>query len=194
MGLFSKKDRTPVVHPEVHRTIAVPARLDAVVEQLRSYSALHSPKHASLHRLLLSEDDGWTVVELPPAIHPWTFHNMGFWLLDTSGAADGTVIRSGATAAYAAYSLVRDPEVADCLCGIDENGEGWTVSVPTNRIVRPAPVPATARAVAMTPSASAHTIEVLAEDPGRDMNPTNAPTVATRKQLETVDDYGYSIL
>ena len=183
MGLFSKKRREPRVHPTAERIIAVPAPLAAVITQVESYGALHSPKHATSHDLVLRHHGEWTTIQLPSQIHPWAFHNLGFWMLDTAGGGERIVVHSSATADHPAYTLVPDPEIGDCLCGIDGNGEGWTVSVPTNEIVRPTDVPATGTPILPAPHGDEKIVSILMEDPGHDMNPANAATVPTRRRL-----------
>lgn len=188
MGLFSKKQREPVEHPEIERSIIVPAAVDDVVARLRAYSDLHSQKHARSHELTVGESDGWVVVGLPRTLHPWTFHNIGFWLLDTPGEGERTILRSGPAPHHGAYDLVRDPEIGDCLCGVDDAGNGWTVLVPTNEIVRPESVPARAEVPEIEPPTNARTVAVLMEDPGHDMNPANEATRGSRSRLATVSD------
>lgn len=191
MGLFSRKERTPrpkPEHPHVERSIFVSAAADAVATQLISYSDLHSPKHAERHQLSIGEADGWVVVVLPPRLHPWTFHNLACWLLDTPGAHTTVVAASAASPDHPGYRLVRDPELGDCLCGTDTNGEGWTVMVPTNDVVRGEPVPAQPPTLPEFASAQFTTVDVLLEDPGNDMNPANEPTRASRARLRTQPD------
>lgn len=186
MGLFSRKHSEPRRHLEAMRIITVPAPIDAVTSQIESYGSLHSAKHATEHQLVLSASAGGTTIELPPRIHPWTFHNLGFWLLDTPGGGQEAVLHSSATTDHPAYTLVRDPDLGDCLCGVDDNGDGWTVSVPTNEIVRPAPVPATGSPLPQSHPDERKVVSVLMEDPGHDLNPANASTVPTRRRLSEI--------
>ena len=183
MGLFSKKRREPRVHHAAERIIVVPAPLDAVTGQVEAYGSLHSPKHASPYQVVLRQAGRWTTIELPEQIHPWTFHNLGFWMLDTPHGGQDTVLRSSATTDHPGYTLVRDPELGDCLCGVDDNGDGWTVAVPANEIVRPTAVPATGGPIAPQGQGNGRAVSILMEDPGHDMNPSNAATVPTRRRL-----------
>lgn len=184
MGLFSKKKREPLVHPAVTRSIEVPATAADVRHQLDAYSALHSPRHGQQIVVRIGEGaTDRTVVALPEQMHPWTFHNIGFWLLDTPNAADGLVLRSGADGTNPPYSLVRDPEMSDCLCGVDSDGTGWTVHVPGNEIAKGEPVPGTAGPPSMTEPTCWTECNVLVEDPQHDLNPTNASTAKSRKGL-----------
>ncbi len=183
MGLFSKKQREPRVHPVVSRTIEVPATMADVVNQLRSYSGLHSPNHAAEIVVRMAEAGGRTHIELPDRMHPWTFHNIGFWLLDTPNVTDGTVLRSSADGANPGYALVRDPEMGDCLCGADDSGAGMTVYVPSNDIARGEAVPAAAPAPTMTRPGEWRDITTLVEDPAHDMNPDNDNTAKSRSRL-----------
>ncbi len=189
MGLFSKKHQEPLIHPEVRRSILVPGGLDDVLGRLGGYSDLQSPKHATAHTVLVAESEGWTIIQLPPALHPWVFHNLGFWLLEARPGGERTILRSAAGPTHPAYCLVDDPELDDCLCGVDEHGEGWTVSVPTNDIVRPEAVPARADLPVVDPPAGHRSVEILLEDPGRHLNPTNEATARSRRRLaRSADD------
>ena len=186
--LFSRKQREPLTHPHVRRSILVPARLDDVAARLGDFNDLHSPKHATPHTVLVGSSGDWTVVELPPTLHPSTFHHLGFWLLDTPGGGEQTILRSAAGPTHPSYSLVDDPELADCLCGVDEHGQGWTVSVPTNDIVRPEPVPARAEVPVLAGPTTTRSIEVLMEDPGHASNPANEASTDSRRRLATMAD------
>ncbi len=183
MGLFSKKQREPRVHPVVSRTIEVPASMADVVDQLQSYSGLHSPKHGAEIVVRMAEAAGCTHIELPDRLHPWTFHNIGFWLLDTPNVTDGTVLRSSADGAKPGYALVRDPEMGDCLCGVDDGGVGMTVHVPSNEITRGETVPAVAPAPTMNQPSEWSDVAILVEDPAHDMNPDNDITAKSRSRL-----------
>lgn len=187
MGLFSKKYREPRVHPAATRTITVPSQLEAVERGIHAYGSLHSDKHAIRHQLRLTTHTDGTTIELPPRVHPWTFHNLGFWLLDTADGDQVTVLRSAPTPDHPGYTLVPDPELDDCLCGIDDNGDGWTVSVPTNDIARPTAVPVTVAPDRRAPGGESRVITVLMEDPGHDMNPLNDSTIRSRQQLSALD-------
>lgn len=182
MGLFSKKKAEPVVHPEVKRCIWLRASPDDVIGHLTEYSGLQSPKHADEHQVMVTAAGGWVTVDLPAHLHPWAFHNLAFWLLDTPGG-DDLVAASGAAPTHPGYRLVRDPEIADSLCGVDDVGNGWTVLVPTNDIVRGEAVPAEATQTQPTASGGSIPVALLIEDPGRHMNPANQATEPNRKRL-----------
>lgn len=184
MGLFNKKKREPRVHPVVQRRIHVAAPTDAVIAQLGEYSQLHSPKHAAELSLTVgTASDGATVVGLPDTVHPWLFHNVAFWLLDTPGQQLVTAV-SAPTPTHPGYWLVRDPEMMDCLCGRDDAGDGWTVRVPMNEIARPDDVPLPAMSIPVDDAAELITVTMLGEDPGHDLNPDNEASEPTRKKLE----------
>lgn len=184
MGLFTKKARERRVHPVVPRRIHVAAPLDAVVAHLDRYSRLHSPKRATEVRLDVgTASDATTVVRLPEAIHPWLFHNVAFWLLDTPGQQLVTAV-SAAGPTHGGYWLVRDPDLMDCMCGLDDAGHGWTVDVVMNEIARPDAVPVPAMPVPVDDAAHTVTVVMLGEDPGGDMNPENLVTEPTREKLE----------
>ena len=183
MGLFSKKQREPLEHPEVVRSIEVPAGEADVVRQLNAYSGLHSPKHAREIVVRVGEQMGVVHVELPLRMHPWTFHNLAFWLLDTPNARDGLVLRSASDGTNPAYSLVRDPDMGDCMCGVDADGTGWTVHVPGNEVTKGEPVPATAAPPSMSMPATWTEVTVLVEDPQHDLNPRNEATAKSRSGL-----------
>lgn len=188
MGLFSRKEKEPVVHAEVRRYVYVPAEAEAVTGQLQAYSELHSPKHADQQLLRLSSADGWVRVELPRCLHPWTFHNVAYWLLDTDGADNRVVAVSETSPHHPGYRLVRDPEMPDGLCGIDDSGQHWSIAVPTNDVVRGDEVPArdTYEIPPDPDFTSACSVEALMEDPGHDLNPTNTSTFGQRKHLRSV--------
>ena len=184
MGLFSKKKREPRVHPAVRRRIHVAAPTDAVIAQLDKYSELHSPKNATELALTVgTASDGAAVVGLPDTIHPWLFHNVAFWLLDTPGQQLVTAVAAAAPT-HAGYWLVRDPEMMDCMCGRDGEGNGWTVRVPMNEIARPDDVPVPTMSIPVDDIAGEVTVTMLGEDPGHDLNPDNDATEPTRKKLE----------
>jgi hypothetical protein len=192
MGLFTKRTAEPIVHPAVARRVHVDAPFDEVVSHLEAYSNLWSPKRAEAHRVMVGVTGVWTTIKLPKSVHPWQLHNLAFWMLDCPGLShgDGTVIaHSAAGPDYPSYWLVRDPEIGDALCGWDETGQGWTVLVPGNDIVRYEDVPV-GRTVA---NPSGHDdwvpVEVLLEDPGRDMNVENVSTAPTRRRLEQQNDF-----
>ena len=122
MGLFSKKQQEPLTYAEVERTVHVPARLGDVVAHLAAYGELWSRKRAEPHEVMVAEVGGWTAVRLPEAVHPWQLHNLGYWMLDCPNSVEGLVCESGAGPGHAGYRLVRDPEVADALCGWTPRG------------------------------------------------------------------------
>ena len=183
MGLFSRRSAEPIVHPEVRRSVHVRAGAEAVEAQLRAYSDMQSPKHAGEILVGLSSDGDWTSVELPRALHPWVFHNLAYWLLDTVGADNEMIAQSAAGPGYGAYRLVRDPELDDSLSGWGDDGEGWTVEVPSNDIVRPEEVPVPRDRAIPSPGESVGRLRILVEDPGRAQNAANEATVASRKKL-----------
>jgi hypothetical protein len=189
MGLFSKKKAEPVVHPQVQREVFVQATEPAVRVKLDEYSSLFSPKRTVEHDLQLSVSGGWVAVRLPDAVHPWQLHNLAYWLLDcdrpdaAAGASAEVIAVSGAGLGHAGYRLVRDDEVPDALCGWDDDGNGWTVQVPGNDIVRPEDVPVSRSLSVPSGFHTWHTVSVRLEDPGSDMNPTNEQTFKSRKQL-----------
>lgn len=189
MGLFSKRQAPePIVHPSVERTVFVRASVDEVGAHLDDYSSLFSPKHSSEHMVAMATSGDWTAIRLPDSVHPWQLHNLAFWMLDCEGADQQAVACSGPAPTHPAYRLVRDPEIGDVLCGWDDDGNGWSVLVPSNDIVRPEPVPVP-QALAV-PSGFHHwqDVSVRLEDPGRDMNPANGPTVRSRRELGNTND------
>jgi hypothetical protein len=193
MGLFSKRDAGPIDYPVVPRTVHVPARRDAVVAHLTAYSGLWSPKRAEQHEVLIGEVGGWTAIQLPDAVHPWQLHNLAFWMLDCPGLDElgALVAESAAGPDHPRYLLVRDPEVDDALCGWDERGDGWTVYVPSNDIVRGEDVPVPQ--VFSVPSGHHdwHRVPVLLEDPGRGMNERNESNVKNRRSLRESTDVSF---
>jgi len=193
MGLFSKKEKQPIVHEPVDRVVYVRAGESAVVAHLDGYSSLFSPKRADEHLLQIATSGGWTAIRLPDAVHPWQLHNLAFWMLDCehpgAGPSAEVIAVSAASTAHAGYWLIRDDELPDGLCGWDQDGHGWSVHVPANDIVRPEDVPAPR---AVTPPAGFHEwrpVTVRLEDPGPEMNPSNAATFTTRKQLRQRSDF-----
>lgn len=183
MGLFSKQPNQPVVHPAVERVVYVHSSHEAVRRHLDEYSSLFPVKHSVEETLLMSTVGDWTAIRLPDAVHPWQLHNLAFWMLDCDGADNDVIAQSAAAPNHAAYRLVRDPELPDALCGWDDEGEGWTVLVPTNDIVYPEDVPVP-QAVTM-PSGFNDWSEVTVrlEDPGAFMNADNDATAKSRERL-----------
>ena len=190
MGLFNKKKREPRVHPIVPRRVHVAAPIESVIAQLGEYSKLHSPKHAAELQLHVGmASDGTAVVRLPDDIHPWLFHNVAYWLLDTPGQQFVAAV-SGASEAHPAYWLVRDPEMMDCMCGLDDNGDGWTVHVPGNEIARPDAIPVPSMPVPVDDAVEMTVVMMLGEDPGHDMSPDNEAVEPSRKKLEQRHRHG----
>ncbi|NND73654.1 MAG: hypothetical protein HKN44_01490 [Ilumatobacter sp.] len=191
MGLFSKRSAEPLVYPAVERVVHVPADRDAVVAHLNDYSELSSPKHGEQHEMSVGVAGGWTAIRLPDATDPWQLHNLAFWMLDCPGRDDAheVIAVSAASPDHPGYRLVRDPEVSDALCGWDDDGQGWTVQVPGNRIVRGEDVP-TPRALSVP---SGHQewqpVSVLLEDPGHGVNERNESNWKSRKSFDQVDVY-----
>lgn len=184
MGLFSKKNAEPVVHEPVARRVHVPADAREVASHLAAYSRLWSPKRAEQHEVMTGLSGGWTAIRLPDAVHPWQLHNLASWMLDCPGLQDGDVIaESGAGPGHAGYRLVRDPEVPDSLCGWDDEGSGWTVSVPDNEIVRGEDVPVSRAFPAPSDYREWQPVVVSLEDPGRRMNEGNRHSIASRRKL-----------
>jgi hypothetical protein len=191
MGLFSKKQQEPLTYAEVERTVHVPARLGDVVAHLAAYGELWSRKRAEPHEVMVAEVGGWTAVRLPEAVHPWQLHNLGYWMLDCPNSGEGLVCESGAGPGHVGYRLVRDPEVADALCGWDTEGSGWTVRVPDHRIVRGEDVPVPRSFVVPTGHQDWRPVQVLFEDPGRGMNETNSSNGKSRSALGEHDLFPY---
>ena len=190
MGLFSRKHAEPLVHPQVDRVAYVHATAADVGAHLAEYASLF-PGNVE-HVALLASSGAWTALRFPEVMHPWAFHNLAFWLLDTPGAANRVIAVSGPAPSHPAYRLVRDPELPDCLCGWDVGGAGWTVSVPANDIVRgeDPPVP---RAVTVPEGfVEWHPVTIAFEDPARDQNPFNQVTRKRRSALRT-DSFSYVV-
>lgn len=186
MGLFSKRSTEPLLYEAVARSVHVPASRDDVLSHLASYSELWSPKRAEPHDVQVGEVAGWSAIRLPETVHPWQLHNLAFWMLDCPGLRDGSdvIAESAASRDHPGYRLVRDADVNDALCGWDDQGQGWTVQVPANDIVRGENVPAP-RAVAV-PSGYQEwrSVSVLLEDPGPGMNEHNESTFKSRRSLD----------
>ena len=99
---------------------------------LHAFGAFHNARDSLFDASALAlelQQMGVVHVELPLRMHPWTFHNLAFWLLDTPNARDGLVLRSASDGTNPAYSLVRDPDMGDCMCGVDADGTGWRTRV-----------------------------------------------------------------
>lgn len=186
MGLFSKRKDEPIVYPAVDRTVHVAADRDAVVAHLAAYSELWSPKRAREHEVSVGVVGGWTAIRLPAEVHPWQLHNLAFWMLDCPGRDDShhVIAESGAGPDHGAYRLVRDPEVPDALSGWDDRGEGWTVQVPLNRIVRGEDVPVPQALSVPSGHQDWRSVPVLLEDPGRGMNERNESNAKNRASLD----------
>jgi hypothetical protein len=186
MGLFSKRNTEPIVYPAVDRTIHVPASRDAVAAHLAVYSELWSPKRAERHEVSVGAVGGWTAIRLPGAVHPWQLHNLAFWMLDCPGrdASNEVIAESAASPDHPGYRLVRDPEVHDALCGWDDRGEGWTVQVPLNRIVRGEAVPVPRALSVPSGHGDWRPVTMMLEDPGRGVNERNEPNVENRRAFD----------
>lgn len=182
MGLFSKKS-APVVHAAVKRVVYVPATEVAANAHLDGYSSLFSPKRADPHQLHVATSGGWTAIRLPDAVHPWQLHNLAYWMLDCPGVDGDVIAASSAATNHPGYRLVRDPEVSDALCGWDGDGNGWTVQVPSNDIVRPEDVPVSKAIIYPSGFFDWTEVTLRLEDPGNDMNPRNEPTFGSRQRL-----------
>ncbi len=189
MKLFSKQPVEPVAHPPVERCAYVRAAELIVLAHLDEYSSLFSPKRSEQHQIQVAASGDWTAIRLPDAVHPWQLHNLAFWMLDCPTADQQVIAVSAAAATHSAYWLVRDPEVPDALCGWDDDGNGWTVDVPGNDIVRPQPVPVPHAIARPEGFHNWRDLTVRLEDPGAEMNPTNDATFLARKRL--IDRYEY---
>ncbi len=188
MGLFSKSKAAPVVHPPVERIVYVRASEPDATAHLSAYSSLFSPRHSSEHQLRLAVSGGWSAIRLPDAVHPWQLHNLAYWMLDCEGADQHVIAWSAAAPHHPGYRLVRDPDVPDALCGWDDSGDGWTVQVPANDIVRPEPVPVPRALSYPSGFHSWRNVAVRLEDPTPDLNPGNEPTFPSRKSLRSRND------
>ena len=186
MGLFSKRVTEPIVYPAVDRVVHVPASGDAVAAHLAAYSELWSPKRAERHEVSVGVVGGRTAIRLPGSVHPWQLHNLAFWMLDCPGRDDAhaVIAESAAGADHPGYRLVRDPEVGDALCGWDDDGQGWTVQVPQNQIVRGEDVPVPRALSVPSGHQDWRPVAVLLEDPGRGMNERNESNATSRNSLE----------
>ncbi len=193
MGLFSKRNAEPIVYPAVDRTVHVPASRDAVVAHLTAYSGLWSPKRAEQHEVVLGTVGEWTAIRLPGAVHPWQLHNLAFWMLDCPGRdeSNAVIAASAASPDYPGYRLIRDPDVGDALCGWDDDGQGWTVQVPLNQIVRGEDVPVPRAVSVPTGHQDWRSVPVLLEDPGRGMNERNGANATSRSSLDRPDVFTY---
>ena len=193
MGLFSKRNAEPIEYPAVDRIVHVPASRDAVAAHLTAYSGLWSPKRAERHEVVVGAVGGWTAIRLPGAVHPWQLHNLAYWMLDCPGRdeSNAVIAESAASPDHPGYRLVRDPEVGDALCGWDDDGHGWTVQVPGNRVVRGEDVPVPRALSVPSGHQDWRSVPVLLEDPGRGMNELNESNAASRSSLDRPDVFTY---
>lgn len=193
MGMFSKRHDDPLVYPAVVRTVHVRAAVTDVVGHLRTYSELWSPKRSAPHEVLVGAVAGWTAIRLPERVHPWQLHNLAFWMLDCPGSGDGggVIAESAAGPDHVAYRLVPDPVIGDALCGWDDRGDGWTVHVPGNDVVRGEEVPVPRSFAVPTGYQDWKAVPVLLEDPGRGMNERNDSTSSSRRHLVDRDHFVY---
>lgn len=192
MGWFPRKRRVPVEHPRIERVVYVPAVLGEVQAHLERYSSSLRPRHVTDSVVQLAAAGGVVAVRLPPAVHPWQLHNLAYWMLDCGGLHGEVVARCEASPAHTGYTLVRDPELPDCLCGWDDAGEGWTVHVPGNDVVRPEAVPTLAQPLPPGGFTDWWEVPVRFEDPGAQMNPANERTYPSRDAVRK--RYGKGIL
>ena len=175
------------------RTVHVPASRDAVVAHLTGYSGLWSPKRAEQHEAVVGAVGGWTAIRLPGTVHPWQLHNLAYWMLDCPGRdeSNAVIAESAASPDRPGYRLVRDPEVGDALCGWDDDGQGWTVQVPGNRIVRGEDVPVPRALSVPSGHRDWRSVPVLLEDPGWGMNELNESNATSRSSLDRPDVFTY---
>lgn len=187
VGLFSRRERAPYVHEPVARAVYVRAGATAVIDQVRRYGELASSKHSVDIVCWVGVSGGWTAVRLPNQAHPWLLHNLAFWLLDIDGQPS-VIAHSGPSSSHGGYALVVDPDLGDAMCGLGDDGEPWTVSVPTNDVVRGDPVPVSAGPL---PSGfdGWQQVTIAVDDPGGEMNPRNEPTVRDRARLRRTNPW-----
>jgi hypothetical protein len=93
------------------------------------------------------------------------------------------IAESAAGPEHPAYRLVADPELPDSLCGWDDAGQGWTVHVPGNDIVRDEDVPVPRSISVPSGHGDWRTVAVLLEETGPGMNERNASTFRSRARL-----------
>ena len=98
------------------------------------------------------------------------------------------IAHSGPSSSHGGYALVVDPDLGDAMCGLGDDGEPWTVSVPTNDVVRGDPVPVSAGPL---PSGfdGWQQVTIAVDDPGGEMNPRNEPTVRDRARLRRTNPW-----
>lgn len=183
MVLRKKRTPGPVAHPPVNRMVTVRAPEAVVRERLAAYGERWAPERSHDHRLGITSAYGWTGVRLPTTVHPWQLHSLATWLVGCRGCDRLVMAISGPSDHHGGYVLVPDPEIPDALCGWDEYGEGWTVSVSLNRVARPEPVPVPPQRVLPLLPDPWKTVTVRLEEPGHSLHPTNAGGSFTRQQL-----------
>lgn len=186
MPWFFRRKQAPLPRPAVERFLLARADEAAVLARLRGHDELGFGQPAPI---IVRSAGGWTRVDLPDSLHPWSFHDIALWLFDLPGARRGDVLAvSEAFSAAPGYALA-DDEVDDWLSGVQEDGTPITVAHPSAFVVRgegasdtPASVKAWLSALSVPTSllergpGAEHTLRF--EDPGDDLNP----------RLETTDD------
>ena len=190
MGLFSKRKREPVVHPDVARRIHV--RLDAatVVSRMEAYSRIAGPiEPTPVH---VDHVDGWTTVVITGSVHPQAVHNLAHWIMERRDAP--IVLTVDAGTGRSGYWLVPDADFDDWWIGYTDDATPITVSVPDNVWVagdhhsEPSGNSHDALARLEVPEAAAATTgsathAVRLEDSGSALNPTNEATMPSRSAL-----------
>ncbi|MFT7648619.1 MAG: hypothetical protein ACI8Y4_003371 [Candidatus Poriferisodalaceae bacterium] len=183
MALLSRRKATPVIHDPTERSAFVAADPNDVLAHLKTYSDMQSPKHANECVVQLWSAPGWTEIRFPERLHPWSFHNVSFWMLDIADDSGAVVAVSAANSNHPGYRLVRDEDLSDSFAGWDDHGVPWTVHVPMNHIVKGDPVRVLAPTKIPSCMAAVCVISVLIEDPGPEMNPRNEATMKDRNRL-----------
>ncbi|CAN5154489.1 hypothetical protein BH23ACT9_BH23ACT9_27250 [soil metagenome] len=152
-------------------------------------------KQATATSIGWTEDRGWGALIMPQVLHPWAFHNAVLWLSDLHVDVIGIAEASDAGPAY--WVGVGAAEDGEELAGFDEGGIPITVTVPDNRIVRaessigPAQTILQAMAKRGAPTSllsappTGPVLRCRLEDPGDWLNPRNAETHGTLRQMRT---------
>lgn len=189
MGLSSQPSGARAVHPDRVRRIHVSADPGTVVARLDEHSGRAGGGEPV--EVGLAHTGGWTTVVLPGRIHPWAFHDLVGWLVDTPGADVVAVADVGE--GRIGYWLVDDEE-DQWLSGYDDRGESLSVHVPDNALVVDDDVTAPQATATQTlvdhgvptdlhytDGDERHTIRL--EDPQLDRNPDFEATHRSRREL-----------
>jgi hypothetical protein len=189
MGLFRRRQREPITHPPVERTIHLRSPVSALDAHLDRYAAAMG-RNARELPMTAAASGPWIRMTFPASgVHPWEAINLAYWLLELGEV----MLVSGPSPTFPGHWLVRAPVTAALFEGWTDTGEPITIDVPSNRVVRedldvsePPRSTADRLRAARVPSGgwiAINWLVVHSEDPGHDLAPTLQDAVPNRAAL-----------